>query len=242
MALAFSSSSDKQGIVEQSRKKCRVDANQWPIDEIVSSANNRLDVVTGYAIGADKRFQWDNTNHTKLPIGTTDLTATQNLYSFLTDEQGNQIITLTRLDIKDPNGVWRQLKLIDQVDITGFGLDSTLATPTLPFYYDKIADNIVRLYPAPATTVTGGLKFYFQRASPPFTAASTTQTTGFSQVLDRGFVISCALDCAGELGLQQLNYLEGEMTKEDNKMIAYFANDRDNDDRNNITVNPIRFR
>jgi hypothetical protein len=130
----------------------RVDANQWPTAKIVASVNNYLDTVAGYAIGADKRFQWDDTNHTKLPIGTTDLTATQANYSFLTDEQGNNIVTLTRIDIKDPNGVWRQLILVDQSDIVGFGLDSTLATPTLPMYYDKIADNIIRLYPAPAIT------------------------------------------------------------------------------------------
>lgn len=219
----------------------RVDSNQWPVAKIVASVNNYLDLVTGYAIGADRRFQWDNTNQTKSPIGTADLTASQSTYSFLTDEQGNQIVTLTRLDIKDPNGVWRQLELIDQVDITGFGLDSTLATPTLPMYYDKIADNIVRLYPAPATTVSAGLKFYFQRTSPYFTAASTSTTTGFSALLDRGFVIAAALDGAITLGLSNLNSLEGEMTKETNKMIKYFS-DRNNDDTLSFTVSPIRFR
>ena len=241
MALAFSSSGDNQGIVEQTRAFMRVDSNQWPVAKIVASVNNYLDLVTGYAIGADRRFQWDNTNQTKLPIGTTDLNANQSNYSFLTDEQGNQIVTLTRIDIKDPNGVWRQLKLIDQVDITGFGLDSTLATPTLPMYYDKVADNIIRLYPAPATTVTAGLKFYFQRTSPYFTAASTTTTTGFSALLDRGFIMAAALDGAITLGLQSLSAIEGEMTKESQKMIKYFS-ERDQDDDMRITVNPIRFR
>lgn len=242
MALFFSSSGDNQGIVEQTRVFMRVDANQWLISKIVASVNNYLDLVTGYAIGADRRFQWDNTNQTDLPIGTTNLIANQANYSFLTDEDGNQIVTLTRIDIQDPNGVWRQLKLIDQTDITGFGLDSTLATPTLPMYYDKIADNIIRLYPAPATSVTAGLKFYFQRTSPYFTAASTTQTTGFSALLDRGFIVAAALDGAGVLGLQTLSYLEGEMTKESQKMINYFARNRNNDDTMQITTNPIRFR
>ncbi len=242
MALYFSSSGDNQGIVEQARAFMRVDATQWPIAKIVASVNNYLDLVTGYAIGADRRFQWDNTNQLKQPVGTTNLIANQANYSFLTDEQGNQIVTLTRIDIQDPNGVWRQLKLIDQVDITGFGLDSTLATPTLPMYYDKTADNIIRLYPAPATSVSNGLKFYFQRTSPYFTAASTTTATGFSALLDRGFIIAAALDGALTLGLSNLNALEGEMTKETNKMIAYFGRDRNNDDTAQITVNPIRFR
>lgn len=242
MALSFSSPTDNQGIVEQTRAFMRVDSNQWPIAKIVASVNNYLDLVTGYAIGADRRFQWDNTNQTKLPIGTTNLVANQANYSFLTDEQGNQIVTLTRIDIQDPNGVWRQLQLIDQTDITGFGLDSTLATPTLPMYYDKIADNIIRLYPAPATSVTAGLKFYFQRTSPYFTATSTTTTTGFSALIDRGFIMSAALDGAITLGLQNLNTIEGEMTKESQKMINYFGRDRNNDDTMQITTNPIRFR
>lgn len=242
MALFFSSPTDNQGIVEQARSFMRVDSNQWPIAKIVASVNNYLDLVTGYAIGADKRFQWDNTNQTKLPIGTTNLVANQANYSFLTDEQGNQIVTLTRIDIQDPNGVWRQLQLIDQVDITGFGLDSTLATPTLPMYYDKIADNIIRLYPAPAISVTAGLKFYFQRTSPYFTATSTSVTTGFSALLDRGFVMAAALDGAITLGLQNLSLIEGEMTKESQKMIAYFGRDRNNDDTHRLTIDPIRFR
>jgi hypothetical protein len=220
----------------------RVDANQWPTAKIVASVNNYLDTVAGYAIGADKRFQWDDTNHTKLPIGTTDLTATQANYSFLTDEQGNNIVTLTRIDIKDPNGVWRQLILVDQSDIVGFGLDSTLATPTLPMYYDKIADNIIRLYPAPAITVAGGLKFYFQRTGSYFVATDTTKAPGVSPLLHRGFVIAAALDGAITLGLPLLSAIEGEMTKEMNKMTKYFASDRNNDSKDNLTVMAIRFR
>lgn len=239
--MVFSDSTGLQGIVEQTRSFMRVDAIQWPVAKIVASANNYLDTLTGYAIGADKRFQWDNTNQTKLPIGTTNLVANQANYSFLVDEQGNSIITLTRIDIQDPNGVWRQLQLIDQTDITGFGLDSTLATPTLPMYYDKIADNIIRLYPAPAISVTAGLKFYFQRTSPYFTAASTTATTGFSPLLDRGFVMAAALDGAITLGLSNLNSIEGEAQKESQKMIRYFT-DRNNDDTLRFTVDPIRFR
>ncbi len=66
--------------------------------------------------------------------------------------------------------------------------------------------------------------------------------TGFSPLLDRGFVIAAALDCAGDLGLQNLSFLEGEMQKETQKMQSYFSKDRDNDDTTRITSDPIRFR
>ena len=100
----FSDTSGNLGIVQQMRSMMRVDATQWPTYKIVNSCNNYLDTITGFAIGADRRFQWDDTNHTALPIGTTNLVANQSDYSFLTDQQGNTILTLTRLEVLDSSG------------------------------------------------------------------------------------------------------------------------------------------
>src|ERR1035437_10317942 len=163
--MVFSDTTFSQGIVEQTRSFMRVDSVQWPTAKIVASANNWLDKLTGYAIASDKRFQWDNTQHTALPIGTTNLVANQSDYSFLTDQQGNTIITLTRLEILDSTGHYRILDPIDQSDL--YTADDELQlTAGLPDRYDKIADNIIRLYPKPLTSVTAGMKFFLQRPSP----------------------------------------------------------------------------
>src|SRR3990167_11550827 len=97
MSIVFSATN--AGIVEQSRSLAGVDSTQWPTQKVVNSSNNWHDLVTGYAIGADKRFQWDDTNHTKLPEGTAELTINVSDYSFLTDEQGNAIVTLTGVSL-----------------------------------------------------------------------------------------------------------------------------------------------
>ena len=201
----------------------RVDANQWATSKIVNSVNNYLDTVAGYAIGADRKFQWDDTNHTELPIGTTNLIANQSEYSFLTDEQGNSILNLTRIDILDPNGTYRQLYPIDQVQIPG-GLDEWMKTAGFPEYYDKIADNIIRLYPKALTSVTAGLKFYFQRTPSYFAASDTSKQPGIPALLHRGIVIAAAYDGALTLGLANLGALSVEMQKEERKMIDYFSN------------------
>lgn len=201
--MVFSDTTNNTGIVEQSRSMMRVDATQWPTYRIVNSVNNYLDTVTGYAIGADRRFQWDDTNHTKLPIGTTNLVASQSDYSFLTDEQNNPIINLTRIDVLDSDGNYRKLIPLDE--------------------YDKIADNIIRLYPTPATSVTAGLKFYFQRTASYFVATDTTKSPGVSPLLHRGFVIQAAYDGAMTLGLQNLQPLSVEVQREEEKMKQYFA-------------------
>ena len=219
--MVFSDISNNTGIVEQARQMMRVDATQYPTYKIVNSVNNYLDTVTGYAIGADRNFQWDDSNHSKLPIGTTDLTAGQKDYSFLTDEQGNSIINLIRIDILDPDGSYRELELIDQKNIDK-ALEEYKSVDGLPTQYDKIADNIIRLYPAPATSVSAGLKFYFQRSASYFAATDTTKQPGVSPLLHRGFVIASAYDGALTLGLENMNALGVEAQKEEMKMKQYF--------------------
>lgn len=220
--MVFSDTVNSTGIVEQTRSMMRVDATQWPTSRIVNSCNNWLDTITGYAIGADRRFQWDDTNHTKLPIGTTNLVANQSDYSFLTDEQNNPIVSLTRIDILDSNGNYRQLEPIDQANILG-ALDEFEDVAGQPMYYDKIADNIIRIYPKPSTNITSGLKFYFQRTASYFVGTDTTKNPGVSPLLHRGFVIASAYDGALTLGLQNLQPLSVELQKEEQKMKQYFS-------------------
>ncbi len=222
MSLAFSEATNNTGIVQQVRNFMRVDATQWPTARIVNSVNNHLDTITGYAITADRRFQWDDSSHTKLPIGTTNLVANQSDYSFLTDEQGNSILSLTRIDILDASGIYRQLDVINESDIAG-AIDTELVTAGLPTGYDKIADNIIRLYPKPIASVTAGLKFYFQRSGSYFAATDTTKSPGVAPLLHRGFVIAAAYDGAITLGLANLQPISVEMQKEEAKMKQYFS-------------------
>jgi hypothetical protein len=240
MSIAFSDTVNNTGIVQQVRDLMRVDATQWPTSRIVNSVNNYLDLVTGYAIGADRRFQWDDTNHTKLPEGTTDLTINVSDYSFLTDEQGNSIITLTGISRLESGSNYEPLYLIDRndsdYDAANFGIVS--GTPTC---YDKIADNIIRLDTKPPATVSAGLKFFFQRTPSYFAATDTTKAPGVSPLLHRGFVIAAAYDGAMTLGLPNLQPLSVERQMEEKKMIQYFS-DRNKDDNQMMTMKSISFR
>jgi len=219
--MVFSDTINNLGILQQVRSLMRVDANQYPTAKVVNSVNNYLDTVTGYAIGADRRWAFDDTNHTRLPEGTTNLVANQPDYSFLSDEQGNQILNLTRIDILDTGGSWRQLISRDQVQI-GEAIGEDQKTAGLPIFYDKIADNIIRLSPKPITDVTAGLKFFFQRVPSYFTALDTTKAPGVAPVLHRGFVIFAAYDGALTLGLPNLQALSAERQVEEKKMEDYF--------------------
>lgn len=235
--MEFSNTVTNQGIAQQTRSLMRVDDTQWPTAKIVASVNNYHDFVTGYAIGADRNFQWDDTNHTASPEGTKALTINVSDYSFLTDEQGNRILTLlgvSRLD--STTGKYIPLMEVDRsiVDTTYFGTQA--GTPTS---YDKIADNIIRLDTLPTATVAAGLKFYFQRAGSYFTASDTTKEPGVAQLLHRGYVVSAAYDGALTLGLPNLSALASERQYEEAKMQRYFA-DRNRDLRAGMSTRPAR--
>ena len=234
----FSETTNNTGIVQQVRDMCRVDSSQWPTSRIVNSANNWLDKVTGYAIGADRRFQWDDTNHTELPEGKRDLTVSVTDYSFLLDEQGNTILTLTKVEILN-GGYYEELQPVDKSEDSydeSFGQVS--GTPT---QYDKIADNIIRLNAIPTATVTNGLRLTFQRTPSYFASTDTTKSPGVAPILHRGFVIAGAYDCALTLGLPNLQPLSVELQKETEFMLQYFAN-RGLD--NEMALNPrgIRYK
>jgi len=219
----FSDTSTGLGILQQVRVMARVDATQWPTANVVNSCNNWLNHIFTRGKVLDRRFQLDDTNHTKLPRGTTNLVANQSEYSFLTDEQGNRITNLTRIDILDASGLWRQLVPMDQAQIGGIALDEWNKTANLPLYYDKVADNVVRLYPKPATSVTAGIKYYFQRSPSYFVATDTTKQPGVADDLHRGFVVASAYDVAFTLGLPNLQALSVELQKEEAVIDEYFA-------------------
>jgi len=221
MSTPFSDTVNNTGIVQQSRSLARVDATQWPTQKIANSANNWLDFLTGYAIGADTRFQWDDTNHLALPEGTVDLTADVSDYSFLTDEQGNSIITLIGLSRLEGTR-YIPLKPVDRND-PFYHVESFGTVSGSPEQYDKIADNIVRLDKKSPTTIEGGLKFYFQRTPSYFDASSTTKSPGFSPLLHRGFIIASAYDIALTLGLPNLSALAVERQREEERVVGYFA-------------------
>lgn len=208
-------------ILTQIRALTGVDTTQWSNAKITLSVNNWKDKVTGYAIGADRRFRFDNTLHTKLPIGTTNLVANQSTYSFLTDEQGNRILTLTGISRIDADGKETALIPVDFTDDRN-KVNSMRENAGTPVYYDKISDNVIELLPKPNTSVTSGLKFYFQRSPIYFESTNTTTETGFATTLDRGFVIAGAYDIAIGLGLQNVQPLSVELAKCEQDMKAYF--------------------
>lgn len=229
----FSNTTTLNGILQQARDKARVDSTQWATQKVVNSCNNWLDKIFTYGKWKDRNWHLDDTNHTKLPEGTSPLTMNVVDYSFLTDEQGNRITNLTGVSVLT-NGKYVPLTLVNRgdptIDWSTFGTES--GTPT---QYDKIADNIIRLNKLPPATVSAGLKYFFQRAPSYFVAADTTKEPGVSNDLHEGFIVKAAYDAAYTLGLDNLQALSVEMQKEEQKLEDYFSS-RNSDLKGRLTT------
>lgn len=214
----------KYGICQRARKRARVDSTQWPTENIANSCNDWLDFIVQAGINLDIEFPFDDTNHTKLPEGTTPLVENQSDYSFLTDEQNNAIITLTGISLIEADGTETSLDLVDRndlsYDIGSFGKDT--GTPS---QYDKIADNIIRLdrKPTAQNVIDYDLKYYFQRTGSYFTDADTTKTPGVSPLLHKGFWVHSAYEIIDTLGLPNLQAISRERDIEIRKIKDYFA-------------------
>lgn len=225
--MVFSDTSTNLGILQRARKKAKVDSTQWATSNVVGSCNDWLNHITRKALTRGRKFAWDDTNHTGLPEGTDTLTINVSDYSFLTDQHGNRILTLTGVSILR-DGKYVPLKSVDRrdpnIDIASFGTVSGI-----PSSYDKLADNVIRLDYLPPATVALGIKYYFQRSPSYITASDTTKEPGVALVLHEGFVIKAAYDAAETLGLDNLGSLSIALAKEEQAIDDYF-NSRDNDD------------
>lgn len=238
--MDFSNTTTNAGIVQDVDFLVNSTRSTFPLTSIASSANRASDEVISLILGSDGRWQYDDTNYTDLPIGTTNLVADQQDYSFDPEQ-----IDVTRVECKDSSGNWRFLVPLDQKDLNpttyaplptgtigvGFGptganysLTDFLKTAGTPTYYDKIANSIF-LYPKPSYNSTGGLKVYFQRKPSYFASTDTTKQPGFAKHLHRIISYKVAYDYAVAklLAPNKIQALINEITKMEQRIKDFYS-------------------
>jgi len=190
--MVFSDTTTKQGIIEDIDFLVDTDATSYTLLDKTRNVNRWQDKAVGLILEADGDWQFDDSNYTTLPIGTTNLVNGQQQYTF-----DDSFLKILRMEYLDNDGIWTTLKPIDEHQIKQ-GLEEFNKTNGSPRFYDKIGDAIF-LYPAPATanvTLTAGLKAYFQRQSEDFVSTDTTRVPGFANIFHRLLSLGPALDYA----------------------------------------------
>lgn len=189
MSISFSDTTNKDGLIQNIEDECGfndgdISGNTTRLKKFTSDINNALDEVFALIFKTGGTWQFDDSNHEKYPIITTDLNASQRDYAFTTDEQGNVILDIYKVMIKNEEGVYVEIDPVDQqsANNANYNVDSLVDGRNIegtPIRYDKTSNGIF-LDPVPSYTSSAGVKVFINREASYFTTADTTKKAGFS--------------------------------------------------------------
>lgn len=223
-------------LIEENTGTQSTTTSSYPLASKTRDINNAY--ANYFLIGAQTEGRWqvDDTNHPKYPIITTALTANQQDYTFTTDEQGNQILDIYRVEIIDPNGLAVELTPIDQFDIKGQALTEFMKDASIPMYYDKTANGII-LYPQPNYTNAAGLKIYYNRTPEYFTVSDTTKLPGIPDMFHEYLALRPSYQYCLRKGLPQTPNLKQDMIIMEDGIKDYYKS-RSKDEVKRMTSAP----
>lgn len=194
--------------------------------------NNAYERVASLIMQSDGRWEWDDANNTDFPIATTTLTANQGDYGLAVTH-----LKILRVEVKDENGLWTQLRSIDQSDYKGQAQGEFLKTAGQPVYYDLVNSSVI-LYPKPDYTQSASLKIYFQRGPAVYTSAEVTTGTkvpGFNSLYHELIPLHAAHDYAIAKGLGNVNLLAAQIQQREESLQSDYEM-RNKDERLTLRV------
>ena len=247
--MQFNSHATNQDIVSDTHFEASSNSNSYPIADITRNSNTALDTAVSLILFADEKWDFDSSNSTDFPIGTTNLLSGQNDYEFDDD-----FLVIKSIEIQDSAGNWKKLKPIDNLTLDEQESMSTLTENTgTPEYYDKVGNSFF-LIPTPnynrrlVEEGEAGIKVYFQRNIDYFTTTDTTKEPGFAKHLHKyiplynAYVYACAKELAKANKLEKrLEFYEGNRLRGgsvDGAFISHYRK-RERDVQENITSEDI---
>lgn len=235
--MVFNDTSTNLGICQEIDALCDSDTTSYPISAKVRRVNQADEEMVGKLIGLNQYWQFDDSNYTSLPIGTTTLVQDQKDYSF-----DVAFLAIERVEVKDSAGNWHLLKPIDKSQIH-YALDEFYPDSGLPEYYDKQGESIF-LYPAPSSsqvTLASGLRVYFQRTASLFTASDTTKQPGFASPFHMVLAYRASIPFCMTYKKDRVALLEKKADELEAACLEFYSR-REKDIRKVMTMKPISFR
>lgn len=219
-------------------RNCKSDDTSYPVADKTADINLAWDRAISLIFKSSGTWQFDDSNHTDYPIIMTNLVAGQRDYSFTTDEQGNLILDIYKVMVKNADGYFEEIYPVDQQSDsdTGSFYDGRDAQGR-PYRYDKTANGIF-LDPIPNENVTNGLKIFINREASYFTTADTTKKPGFAGLFHEYLALRPSFQYAYRNGLSNTNALQNEMDKMESDLKKYYR-DRTKDERLIITSQTV---
>ena len=189
----------------------------YTLNDRTRNCNLALDRVIAMILGADQRWEWDDTNNSDLPIATTNIVSGQRDYGI----SGATYLKITKVICKDANGTWRILRPIDKNSPEAANMNKQ-QSPGNPQYYDLIGNSIF-LEPIPNYAATAGLRVFTQRNVSYFTIASTTKKPGFAQPFHRLISLYASEDYLVKRGMHdQLRGIRGQIAGLEVALVKFY--------------------
>lgn len=238
MSIQFSDTTNKDGLIQNIEDECGfndgdISGDTTLLAKFTGDINNAMDEIYATIFGTGGKWQFDDTNHTKYPVITTDLNSGQRSYAFTSDEQGNIILDIYKVMVMDADGIFQELEQVDQqaLNTNNVNVDSfidgqnTAGTPTR---YDMTANGIF-LDPIPnynqrlVEEGAGGVKVFINREGSYFATSDTTKKAGFSGLFHYLLVLLPSYKYARIHSLPQVKRLETDIMKMQLKLEDYYG-------------------
>jgi hypothetical protein len=235
MSLIFSNSTEKTGIVELIDDNCKSNSTSYPLKNKTRDINLAIDKVLSIIFGVGGTWQFDDSNHLDYPIITTNLISGQRDYSFVNDEQGNLVLDIYKVMVKNVSGVFQEIYPVDvQSEPNTESFFNGVNAVGVPQRYDKTANGFF-LDPVPDSTIytdpavlTNALKVYINREGSYFSTSDTTKKPGFAGDFHEYLALRPSYFYAMRNGLKNKNDLKSEMLEME-KAIAKHYGQRERD-------------
>ena len=206
---------------------------------LLRRVNRAYEEIVALIQGCDGLWQFDDTNYTDFPEGTTTLVASQSDYTFAAD-----VLEVEGVSVLDSGGNWQKLIPIDESQM---GVDPAEFSPTagLPVYYDKKGRSII-LYPAPASgsvTLASGLKVFFKRTASVYTSAEVTTGTkqpGFAVAYHLLLVYKASLAYCVAYKPKIVPFITSEITRLEEGIGKHYGR-REQDRRKRLTMGGVNY-
>lgn len=181
MAIAFSNTTDKNGIIQLIEFNTAlgdggVSGDATLLKQMTAQVNQAMSEVWHIMWANQSGWAYDDANQTDLPQAVFTLIAGTSKYALPT-----YALTVNRIEVKDKQGNFYPLTPLVEREIHE-SMDEFFETDGMPQYY-RLVGRTIEMFPAPSsneTTLTSGGKIYFDRTGVSFASTDTTATPGFS--------------------------------------------------------------
>lgn len=235
MSLQFNNPTNLNGIIQSIERNCKLEgkisSNTTLLKNFTSDINISFDEILFDIFDVGGKWQFDDSNHTDYPIITTNLVAGQRDYSFTTDEQGNIILDIYKVLVKNTTtGKYDEIYPVDvQSEYNTQSFTDGNNTQGTVYRYDKTGNGIF-LDQIPSENITNGLKIYINREASYFVYTDTTKKPGIAGHLHEWFSLSPSYKYAMRNGLSNREELRRDMEQMRNRIKKHYSR-RGNDDK-----------